>query len=81
MPLYYFEGFQRKVLFLLTDIRNSMREIGQTVTSANTPVHVAQINSNEKLVELEEHLKDPGNKQFLVSDNNMIISVRIVCTA
>ena len=70
--LYLFEGFQRKVLYLLTDIRNSIKEMGQTMAPANTPVHVSQMESMDKFGELEDQLKEPGKKQFLVSDDNII---------
>ena len=65
----YLTEFQKRVLFLLTDIRNELRQ-QRTQTRMETEETIAdckQIATLDELEEMEEELKNEEKRNLLVS--------------
>ncbi|XP_028415726.1 uncharacterized protein LOC114539299 [Dendronephthya gigantea] len=59
--------FQRRVLQLLTEIRNSVAQVGKRCSPANSAVHIDQATSLEELIALESSLADKDTRDVLLS--------------
>lgn len=55
--MFFFKGFQRKVLFLLSDIRTSIRELGKDIAPEDTVFHVEKIETMEQFMRQELRFK------------------------
>ena len=59
--------FQKRVLFLLTEIRTTIQRFGKNHEPPESDFHVRQVKNTDELQDLEESLKELQNRQMLVS--------------
>ncbi|CAB3989947.1 Hypothetical predicted protein [Paramuricea clavata] len=60
-------GFQKVVLRLLSEIRDSVQQVGKRSEPADSDFHLVQMTNMEEFSELEENLLDIEKKRILVS--------------
>ena len=54
--------FQRRVLYLLADIREKLSQVGQNCEPPDSQFHLVKMNSRRELKNLEGQLADKGKK-------------------
>ncbi|CAB4003364.1 Hypothetical predicted protein [Paramuricea clavata] len=54
--------FQKRVLHLLTEIRDSLQRVGKTFEPADSAFHLEQLKTKEEFCKMEEHLRDVEKK-------------------
>ena len=60
--------FQRKVLFLLADIRAKLCEVGRNYEPADSQFHLDTMENLEEFMAVEEQLKEAEKRQLMVSN-------------
>lgn len=73
--LILFIGFQKMVLRLLTEICDSVQQVGKRSEPADSDFHLVQMTNMEEFSELEENLLDIEKKKILVSRFENILRV------
>jgi len=68
-----FVEFQKRVLYLLADISDSVKKIGKKYEPVDSPFHVTRVETLEQLWELEDLLKDDETKR------NSLVSYKFSC--
>lgn len=64
--LPFLSEFQKRVLYLLTDIRKEISEVGKVVQDDQEYDEITTINTLEELVEVENDLKEPQKRLEMV---------------
>ncbi|XP_062338517.1 uncharacterized protein C2orf16-like [Osmerus eperlanus] len=59
--------FQRRVLYLLADIREKLSQVGQNCEPPDSQFHLVKMNSRRELKNLEGQLADKGKKNLMMS--------------
>lgn len=75
MPvLLYYTGFQKRVLFLLTEIRDNIQQLGKKYECDDSDYHIQQIGEPEELQSLDKELSDStaSKNQMVMCILNMI---------
>jgi hypothetical protein len=63
---HFITGFQKRVLHLLTEIRDSLQQVGKTFEPADSAFHLEQLKTKEEFCKMEEHLRDVEKKNMVV---------------
>jgi hypothetical protein len=61
-----FSGFQRKVLYLLTEIRDSVKSTGKVTVEQCRGLQIQQLSTFDELKEFEQFLEEGDNLEKLV---------------
>ena len=75
MPvLLYYTGFQKRVLFLLTEIRDNIQQLRKKYECDDSDYHIQQIGEPEELQSLDKELSDStaSKNQMVMCILNMI---------
>ena len=64
-----FVEFQKRVLYMLADISESIKNIGNKYEPVDSSFHVTCVETMEQLCELEDTLKDDAKCNSLVSED------------
>lgn len=71
-------GFQKRVLHLLTEIRNAVQQVGQRCEPLESEFHLSQATEFDQFQALENSIADMETKKLLVSISRSIILLFIV---
>lgn len=61
-----FSGFQRKVLYLLTEIRDSVKSAGKVTVEQCRGLQIQQLSTLDELKEFEQFLEEGENLEKMV---------------
>ena len=79
---YLLLEFQKRVLFLMTDIKSIVKDLGHWYELPDSCFHLKTIQTREEFLENEERLDDESEKQLLVGLINwVILNLFIACMA